>query len=695
MKKRGRRFSLALLTFLILVSILPGAALAGGEGIELTPEESAYMAAHPTLRVGYVQDRIPVSFMDGNGELAGISRYIFDRIEELSGLNFEYVPLRMGEVTYDYLMGEKFDLVTSVEYNRENLGARGIHMTSPYLVSRKVVVAREGTDFDVNANLTVALSTGSQTVKKVLNRIFPNFIIEDYDSIPECFSAVAEGKSDLLIQNQYVAEYWISKPVFERVGVVPVMGLDDELCFSAVVDFTGEGTPTEEEGDILVSILNKAIARLTDDEVSTFTIQAVMENQYNYTLGDFAYRYRYAVGVFIMAVVIISALLVLLWRQRVRSIAARADAKAKGQFLSAMSHEIRTPLNGLIGLNYLMGQKLDDKRELSEYLSKSTSTAKYLLTLVNDILDMSKIQDERMEILREPMDLGHSVGTVASILRSAMGEKGIDFSTDIDLPHPYILCDEVRVEQVLMNLLDNTRKFTPEGGRVTLTARQREQGDRVVNTITVRDTGRGMGEEFQKHVFDSFARELDSDTVSKGNQGTGLGLPISRSLARLMGGDLTFESRKGEGSTFHFTFPADITEAPEIQPEPPQSTGRPRVLVAEDNELNAEIMLELLEGEGFEADLAQDGEEALRLFSASPEGHYGVILMDILMPVMDGFEATRAIRALPRPDAGSVRIIACTANSFTQDRDKALEAGMDDFIAKPVDIGKLMKMLSE
>ena len=669
---------------------------AGGERtICLTEEEQAYVDRCGTLKVGYVQDRVPVSFKGENGELAGISRYIFDRLQQLSGLSFEYVALPAGDVTYDYLQQEGFDLVTSVEYNQENKKARGILISSPYFSSRKVVVARDDLEFSYTADLKVAISTGSQTIRKVFGSTYPNFELVDYASIEDCFKAVLSGAADLMIQNQYVVEYWFSKPAYEELKVIPVLGMDDELCFSAVVAFgEGDGTP-EAEGRTLIDILDKAIAMLSEDEVGGYAIQGIMENQYELTLGDFIYRYRYPAVALGLSALVILALALLLLRQRVLSAEERANAKVQGEFLSTMSHEIRTPLNGLVGLNYLMGQRLDEPDRLAEYLRQSTATAKYLLGLVNDILDMSRIQDDKIELAREPMDLALLADTVSSVARDAMREKGLRFEAEVSLDHPCVLGDEFRVQQVVLNLLDNARKFTPAGGQVTLRVSQSQMPSGTVLTrMEVSDTGRGMSEEFQKKVFHSFARELD--TVSKGNQGTGLGLPISLNLARLMGGDLSFTSVKGQGSDFVFTFPSQ----PAVMPRRDASGAdgpaeKPWALVAEDNELNGEIMIELLEGEGYRTELAANGQEAVNAFRRSPEGRFGVILMDLLMPVMDGFQATAAIRALDRPDAASVKIIACTANSSEEDRRRAEESGMNGFLTKPVDLDRLIQALGD
>lgn len=694
------RKSLKVLTILAALAVIlicaPNApAHAQGQTPDFTAEEQAYIASHQTVKVGFVQDRIPVSFSDKDGEFQGISRYVLDRVSDICGIDFEYAPLPGGSVTYDFLLGGGFDLVTSVEYNEENKNANGILISQPYFSSRKVVVAKENLDFRPDADWTVAVSTGSQTLKKVLEKAFPNFVLKDYETISECFDAVRSGDADLMIQNQFVVEYWLSKPKYEQLKVIPVRGLDDEMCFSAVVTFKeGQVGPTQEEGKILVSILDKSIALLSEDEIGNYTIQGVMENQYHYTFLDFIERYRYAVATSIIAFIIIIILVLILARQRIRIAASKADAKAKGRFLSTMSHEIRTPLNGLIGLNYLMSQKIDDKEKMKGYLRQSSVTAKYLLSLVNDILDSSKLEANKMELVLRPVDLGFVAQTIRSIESGAFEDKNIDFTLDCDFAHPWVSADDVRIQQVLLNLLDNARKFTADGGKVSVSFTQSDANDgNVLTTVTVADTGKGMSEEFQKHIFSVFSQELE--TVSKGNQGTGLGLSISRRLARLMGGDLTCVSKKGEGSTFTFTFLAKPTQPQEKTDSTTYfvSGERPGILIAEDNELNGEILVELLEGEGFKATLAENGKKALQIFSDSQPDTYGIILMDLLMPEMDGFETAKAVRALDRPDAKTVKIFACTANSFAEERDKAFASGMDDFITKPVDVNQLLEKL--
>ncbi len=693
-----RFLSAGLLVLAILCGIPVSAedaepAATGSRTPDYTAEEQQFIREHPAVKVGFVQDRIPVSFADKNGEAAGISRYIFDRVSELSGLTFNYEALPTGDVTYDYLVDNGFDLVTSVEYNEENKKARGILISEPYLSSRKVIVAKDDLDFRYDGEWTVAISTGSQTLKKVLAASFPNFKLKDYDSIAECFDAINSGEADLMIQNQYVVEYWLSRPKYEKLKVIPVLGLDDIHCFSAVFALEGQEGPSYEDGAMLLEIIDKAILCMGEDEEGNYIIQGVMENQYDYTLTDFVQRYRYACIILCISLLIILTLVVMLTRQQLSAAKSRAESEVKDRFLSMMSHEIRTPLNGLIGLNNLMWQKLDEPEQMHGYLRQSTVTAKYLLSVVNDILDLSRLRSRQMKLSLHRVDLAFVVETVGLIVRDTLSEKNLHYTVKTDFLCPCVNGDEVRIEQVMLHLLDNACKFTHEGGSISLTLTQDMQGEQVLTTIRIADTGRGMTQEAQERVFEAFSRELEG--VSKGNQGTGLGLSIARQLARLMGGDLTCESKKGEGSTFTFTFLTLPADAAAEEESLSHNGTRPRVLVAEDNELNREIIVELLHESGFETATAENGQDALKLFRDSAPGTFGVILMDLLMPEMDGYETAKAIRALHRPDAKTVRIIACTANAFADEEERAYACGMDDFLPKPVDIDLLLKKLYE
>lgn len=667
-------------------------------------EELRLIQEQRIWKVGFVSDRKPISFAGENGELLGVSRKIFDRIMELSGLQFEYVALPAGTVTYQYLWDEGFDLITSVEFNEVNKHSRGILMSNPYLSTKKVIIGNSGLDFNVEKNLTIAVSTGSQTLKTVLKAQYPNFEIADYDSIDGCFEAVRKGEADLLILNQYVAEYWMNKPRYEEMQIIPVVGLDDALCFSAVVPIlegeeSEEAKISQEEKELLVSILDKSIALLTEDETAAYIIESTMTYQYQDDFSDFMYRYRYQILLLILAAILFGVLTFLAFFFYARSMKAQAESRAKGSFLSSMSHEMRTPLNGLTGLHYIMSQNLDNKAKLVDALGQASIMTRYLLSLVTDILEMSELQENKVVLNEKAFSLRLMLEALESMESARMKEKGLHFRVEGRVSYPGLLGDEKRVEQVLLKLLDNAWKYTEPGGEVVLGVSQKEQEDgRISTRIQVRDTGRGMSREFQRRIFESFTQE--KHTVSKGNQGTGLGMSISYLLAKLMDGDLQVESEPGKGSCFTFLFLARRAQEPSeprreqaFQDEAPEK--KKKVLIAEDNELNAEILRELLSEGGYEVLHAWNGREAMELFASSGEGEIGVILMDLMMPEKDGFEAARGIRGMKRPDAGTVRIFACTANTLREDRERAYECGMNDFIPKPVDMEILFRKLEE
>ncbi|MFR2466720.1 MAG: ATP-binding protein, partial [Clostridia bacterium] len=395
----------------------------------------------------------------------------------------------------------------------------------------------------------------------------------------------------------------------------------------------------------------------------------------------------------------------LLYRSKQRTVEAHAKAKARSDFLSTMSHEIRTPLNGIIGLNHLMSKSLEDREKLTEYIHKMGNTAQYLLALVNDILDISKLQAGKLDLANENFCLISMLDNLWSMQRDTICTRGISFTIEKDIPYPCIVGDEVRVKQVLMNILSNAAKFTSEGGRITVTVTQQAGEDHTVTTrFRVQDTGCGMSKEFLNHIFDTFTQERNK--ISSSQKGTGLGMSISYLLMKQMGGDILVESELDKGSCFTVVLPAAICEkkpldvvketAPLLEDKELLSPSkRHNILVVEDNELNAEILLEILREEGFTVTHAEDGQKALQAFQASQLGEFDVILMDVQMQVMNGYEAAKAIRGLDRPDAKTVKIFACTANFFREDRERAIESGMDDFLTKPIDVAALLKKLGE
>ncbi len=374
-------------------------------------------------------------------------------------------------------------------------------------------------------------------------------------------------------------------------------------------------------------------------------------------------------------------------------------SKAKSEFLSRMSHEIRTPMNGIIGMSAIALQQGQSQERILDCLQKIRSSSDYLLGLINDILDMSKIESGKMKLEPVSFDIHEMLDTIKELVATQAAAKEIELVQDIRLVHNTFFADKMRISQVLINLLGNAVKFTPIKGRIILevteeTAFAGAPEEKVMVAFAVRDNGVGIAKEDQDRVFRSF--EQASDRNPSKQQGTGLGLSISSRLIQMMGSSIRLDSEPGKGSTFRFTIPLELGEETEEKAaEQEISFDGYRILVVEDNEINAEIAQCLLEERNFKVDCVYDGAQAVERIRTSEPGTYDVILMDILMPVMNGLEATRRIRGMEREDCHTIPIVAMSANAFDDDLKKSVECGMDGHLSKPVEVEKLYRMLHE
>ena len=376
---------------------------------------------------------------------------------------------------------------------------------------------------------------------------------------------------------------------------------------------------------------------------------------------------------------------------------AEKASKAKTDFLSNMSHDIRTPMNAIIGITTLMKNELDQPEKLAEHLGKLETSGQLLLGIINDILDMSRIESGKTTLNVEKMNLPQQISQLDSVIRQQAGQRRQTFTVETHVQHENVLADPNRLNQVLMNILSNAVKYTPTGGHIRLEVDELTHTEHYAKyRFVVQDNGIGMSEEFQKHIFEPFERERTS-TVSK-VQGTGLGMAITKSVVDLMGGSISVESATGKGTRFEVVleFPID-TEADHAQqvqalPEETEETSPlcgMKFLCAEDNALNAEILQMLLETRGASCTICSNGQEIVDAFASVKPGDYDMILMDVQMPVMDGLEATRRIRNGENLLGRTIPILAMTANAFLEDMQKSREAGMDEHLSKPVDISAL------
>ena len=384
--------------------------------------------------------------------------------------------------------------------------------------------------------------------------------------------------------------------------------------------------------------------------------------------------------------------------EELKVIAEKAESatQAKSEFLSRMSHDIRTPMNAIIGLTHLAEEE-DDAQKVKTYLHSIETSSSFLLGLINDILDMSKIENGELMLKDEVYHVDEFIESINTIIKPLMDEKNIDFQMNVRTSTPCIRTDKLRFNQIFFNLLSNAAKFTPEGGRVEfLAADLPERDGKAGLRFTVRDSGVGMSKEFLQQLYDPFSQERSAEGDKQ--MGTGLGLPIVKSLVDIMGGTIAVQSELGEGTTFTVELYVDRAELPAPQRaggETVDDLRGVRILLVEDNEINiyvAELMLEKL---GCETVVARNGQEAVERFEASKTDEFGAILMDVRMPVMDGIEATKRIRALRRADAQTVPIIAMTADAFAEERKRTLESGMNYHLSKPIEAKLLEHVLCE
>ena len=376
---------------------------------------------------------------------------------------------------------------------------------------------------------------------------------------------------------------------------------------------------------------------------------------------------------------------------------AERASKAKTDFLANMSHDIRTPMNAIIGITTLMKNELHQPEKLAEHLDKLENSGQLLLGIINDILDMSRIESGKTTLNVEKMNLPQQISQLDSIIRQQAGQRSQSFTVSTNLQHENVLADPNRLNQVLMNILSNAVKYTPTGGHIRFEVEELPRNEHYARyRFVVQDDGIGMSEEFQKHIFEPFERECTS-TVSK-VQGTGLGMAITKSIVDLMGGSIHVESTTGKGTRFEVVleFPidtkADTVQKAQALPEEEETTSPlsgMKFLCAEDNALNAEILQMLLETKGASCTICSNGQEIVDAFASVKPGDYDMILMDVQMPVMDGLEATRRIRNGENPLGRTIPILAMTANAFLEDMQKSKEAGMDEHLSKPVDISAL------
>ena len=658
--------------------------------IRLNEEEREYVRQKGSVTVAVPRSFHPFSCRETDDMHDGLIYDMMKVICDFTGLNasYEYVDSYVDAVRA--VQQGKADVLAFYLGKEETSENQGLVLTSPY-VSMNYIVMRNKKSSVPGEGLVEAviegreLSSGIEVVKRYT-----------YRSPKEALAAVNRGEADFVYGVATHLEREIQWSHF--ANVVPATLVNDHTDISFAL-----ARPADPD---LLTVFNKAINSLSAQQKSDLldkNIISVGTGRLSLTELIYANPVMF-IGIF--SLILLLAVVAILWisRTKVKSAVmrsnlekARAESRAKGEFLSRMSHELRTPMNAVVGLAELAGMKEGVPDNVRELLSKLRISSHYLLDLINDILDMSRLDSGMLTIAAESFSLDKMLGELQLMMETDAKKRGLDYKMEKDIVHGGVIGDAVRLRQVLTNLLSNAFKFTPAGGRVVLRVTEESfDGEKAAFSFRVIDSGSGISPADQKRIFDTF--EQVGTNYAK-SQGTGLGLPISRSIVQLMGGQLDVESELGRGSEFYFTVslslgtPADDAREPTAAPAEKKLLEGIRILLAEDNDLNAEIAIQLLELQGASVWRSENGKKAVERFAESKSKEIQAILMDIQMPEMNGLEATRAIRALARPDAATVPIVAMTANVFKEDVDAAMAAGMNGFAGKPLDVAHLYRLL--
>lgn len=807
--------------------------------IQFTEEEKQYISQEKILNVGLNEERKPFSqYRKDTKKFEGINIDVLDEISRKTGLKFNYISQTPGVKVIDLFKSGKYNIICGIERDNFNSNPE-IITTKSFLNSSIVPVGKPGKDFDIYDKIIVTFPSSFQALQKTLSRDYPNLIIKTYKTNLECLDAVISDQADLFIQNTHLLSQLLQEPKYNSLTIMPIEIMEEHTAMAI----------QSSEPEVLISILNKAIENMDNSIITSSLIRHTFASSYKYTFKDFLYKFKVQIGLVLLIIIIIFIFLIFFISIKQKTalkfehlnknlekalVKAEIGSTTKTKFLAQMSHEIRTPMNAIIGLSNIAKTEVKNPEKTTEYLSKIETSSKFLLAILNDILDMSALEGGKIKIDNSPFNFKHLLTNLTSLFYQQASGKKINFSVHMNsVTEETLVGDELRLNQILMNLLSNAIKFTPSGGKITLSIVQSNHSeDKIQFRFIVSDTGCGISDDMQKRLFQPFEQEAP-DTAKK-HGGSGLGLSITKNLVELMNGSIFVKSVLNEGSSFTVDIPFgciksknentsvpfkkihaliiddnidsceyaglllsrlkirydistngedalnmlsdaknnndkfnlclidwkmpkmdgieltkkiretfgddavviivsayDLNEIeisgqtfnanyyitkplfqstlfnilmhitngenfqPEIEKEDPKyDFAGKRILVVEDVFLNMEITAKILKMVNVQVTGAEDGQKALEIFKTSEPNYFDCILMDINMPIMDGYETTKRIRQLNRSDAKKIPIFAMTANAFSEDVTKALNAGMNGHIAKPIETRVLYKTLN-
>ena len=680
----------------------------------LTSKEKSWVEEHGGIKIGFLNNDQAIFSMDEEtGKLTGmLAEYISYAKDCLGNQTLEFNICEYDDYNemLQALQNHEIDMIFYASRNPDLAEKKGYTLTNTAWTYSLMAVTDEKY-FNEDKSYTVAVPKEQEALKQHIAFSYPRWKLVDYDSFADAADMIMNEKADCFLMGTSQALKYDNERDFKSVPLTKTM----EACFAVR---EGEG--------ILLSILNKTLKDMPSDML-TSALAIYDSTADKVTFYDFVkdnmLAFFVTAGVFVL--IIIGIILVLLRKARkaeaVAKLAANDTQKlndkleialkkaedaslAKTRFLNNMSHDIRTPMNAILGYAQLMVNELKGKNlpEISEYLKKLQQSGNLLLSIINNVLDMAQIESGRMEIDENYGRIEDIRQNLFEIFGDEAKKKNLVLQYTINVEHENILTDTTKVKEIFVNILSNAIKYTSSGGSVKVSIDELpcdEDGYMMVRT-RVSDTGIGMSQEYLTNIFEAFTRE--QNTTKSKIAGTGLGMSIVKKYVDLLGGTINVESELGKGSTFTVTLKhriADESYYVKKHAENPESCseileGR-NILLAEDNDLNAEIAEAILERAGLKTERVEDGIQCVNRIMQMPVGTYDVILMDIQMPRMDGYKATQAIRHLPDKDKACIPIVAMTANAFEEDKRDAVAAGMNGHIAKPIQIDKLLSMLAE
>ena len=662
----------------------------------LTAAEENYITAHNAAGTNFQvlvnPDLYPYSYLDEDGCPTGIMVDLFKLVADRAQLHYSFLAPASRSEYRTMLDSGDADFVIDFSDDYSMAEDYGYQLTNSYLSA----------EFS-----WVMLRSHSGGLHKVI--VPDNFNSDSLEmpglpdisnvkyaaSFDDCLAAVRSGDVDACYTYTYQAERAIFDDKYNELRAM----LSDErrsFCIGVRADYD----------ILLLDVLNKSVDSLTRADIVALTNKYINLGQQKFSLVRLVYQYPLFVVLIVLCVIVTNVCVVLSMRaRRFRDLTeaalhrAEEASTAKTEFLSNMSHDIRTPINGIMGMLDIAEENFEDQARVRDCLTKMRGAASHLLSLVNDVLDMSKIESGSMKLLNNPFDLRVLLQACCDIVEGQIIERKLTFSKQIGpFWHPYLVGSELHVRQVLINILSNAVKYTPDGGTIRFCAKETLYEEGLVHLrMEITDNGIGMSEEFLQHIFEPFTQEQRSSRTHY--KGTGLGMAITKKLVDQMHGSLDVESEPGKGSTFivRLSLPVDPTPHPVAAQQPAKQEETPtlaglHLLLAEDNELNSEIAVTLLEAEGAKITAVTNGREALEAMQHAAPHTYDAVLMDVMMPEMNGLEATRCIRAFEGvgPDEGTP-IIAMTANVFADDVRACLDSGMNSHVGKPLDMKVLMR----